>query len=59
MTELEAIALLTGATAKLVAAGGVSGAEGSVWLSVSGEPDQEERAAVLLQSVASEPAFKL
>ncbi len=50
---------MTGATAKLVAAGGVSGAEGSVWLSVSGEPDQEERAAVLLQSVASEPAFKL
>ena len=59
VTELEAIALLTGVTAKLIAAGGVSGAEGSVWLSVSGEPDQEERAAVLLQSVASEPAFKL
>lgn len=31
-TELEAIALLTGAEAHLVAAGGVGGAEGSVWL---------------------------
>ena len=59
VTELDAIALLTGARAKLVAAGGVSGAEGSVWLCVSGEPDQEERAAALLQSVVSEPAFKL
>src|SRR5690606_13392314 len=54
VTELEAIALLTGARAKLVAAGGVSGAEGSVWLCVSGGPDQEERAAKLLQTVISE-----
>jgi len=59
VTELDAIALLTGAKAKLIAAGGVSGAEGSVWLCVSGEPDQEDRAAALLQSVVSEPAFKL
>ncbi len=32
-TELDAIDLLTGASAQLVAAGGVCGAEGSVWLS--------------------------
>jgi len=31
-TELDAIALLTGVSAQLVAAGGVCGAEGSVWL---------------------------
>lgn len=59
VTELEAIGLLTGAKAKIIAAGGVSGAEGSVWLSVCGKPDQEERAAVLLQSLVSEPAFKI
>lgn len=58
-TELDAIALLTGATAQLVAAGGVCGAEGSVWLAISGEPAQENAAAALLKSVADEPAFSL
>ena len=59
ITELEAIALLTGAKAQLVAAGGVAGAEGSVWLAISGEPSQEKDAAALLQSLASEPAFDM
>jgi hypothetical protein len=58
-TELDAIALLTGAKAQLVAAGGVCGAEGSVWLAISGEPAQENAAAALLKSVADEPAFSL
>ena len=39
-TELDAIALLTGANAQLIAAGGVAGAEGSVWLAISGETCQ-------------------
>ena len=56
-TELDAIALLTGATAQLVAAGGVCGAEGSVWLAVSGKPTQEKAAEVLIKSVVNEPAF--
>jgi hypothetical protein len=56
-TELDAIALLTGASASLVAAGGVCGAEGSVWLAVSGKPAQEKAAAVLIKSVVNEPAF--
>lgn len=59
VTELDAIALLTGAKAQLIAAGGVAGAEGSVWLAVSGEPSQENGAMALLQSVAGEPAFEL
>lgn len=59
VTELDAIALLTGAKAQLIAAGGVSGAEGSVWLAVSGEPGQENGAMALLQSVAKEPASEL
>ncbi len=58
-TEIDAISLVTGAAAELVAAGGVGGAEGSVWLAISGEPTQENGAAALLQSVAGEPAFEL
>jgi len=58
-TELDAIALLTGAKAQLAAAGGVGGAEGSVWLAISGEAAQENGAAALIQSVAQEPAFDL
>lgn len=56
-TELDAIALLTGASAELVAAGGVCGAEGSIWLAVSGKPAQEKAAEVLIKSIVNEPAF--
>jgi hypothetical protein len=58
-TEIEAIALLTSAKAELVASGGVGGAEGSIWLIVSGKPGEEESAAALIQSVANEPAFTI
>jgi hypothetical protein len=58
-TEIEAIALLTGAHTHLIAAGGVGGAEGSIWLGISGEHSQENSAVELLQSVAGEPAFIL
>ncbi|PKN52397.1 MAG: hypothetical protein CVU55_07665 [Deltaproteobacteria bacterium HGW-Deltaproteobacteria-13] len=56
-TELDAISLLTGASASLVAAGGVCGAEGSVWLAISGKPAQEKAAEALIKSVVNEPAF--
>lgn len=58
-TELDAISLLTGATAELVAAGGVCGAEGSCLLAISGTKEQEDAAEKLMASVASEPAFEL
>lgn len=58
-TELEAIRLLTGADAELIAAGGVCGAEGCCWLAVSGTEEQEAAAEKLLSSVVSEPAFSL
>jgi hypothetical protein len=54
-TELDAIGLLTGAEAHLLAAGGVYGAEGSAWLGVSGADDQVQATAELIQSVADEP----
>lgn len=57
-TEIEAISLLTGAKAELVAGGGVSGAEGSVWLAVSGKEEQIKSAENLLNSVAREPFFE-
>jgi hypothetical protein len=56
-TEIEALHLLTGATAEMIAGGGVCGAEGSYWLAVSGTKEQEVAAERLLASVASEPAF--
>jgi hypothetical protein len=58
-TEIEAVHLLTGATAEMIAGGGVCGAEGSYWLAISGSKEQEDAAEKLLASVASEPAFNL
>ncbi|PVX26193.1 MAG: hypothetical protein CW691_02185 [Candidatus Bathyarchaeum sp.] len=56
-TEIEAIQQLTGATAELIAAGGVGGAEGSYLLVVTGTKEQEKAAENLWKSVASEPPF--
>lgn len=58
-TEIDAIKLLTGAEAELVAAGGVGGAEGSIWLAVSGSEEQIGAAERLLKAVAGEPGFEL
>ena len=56
-TELEALTALTAANVELIAAGGVCGAEGSVWIAVTGEPEQEEFAEQVIASVADEPSF--
>lgn len=58
-TEIEALKLLCGVEAVLIAAGGVNGAEGAVWLAASGTKEQEEKAEATVASVASEPAFTL
>lgn len=58
-TEIEALDLLTGATAQIVASGGVSGAEGSVWLGVDGTEEQMAKADSLLKTILSEPPFEL
>ena len=55
-TELDAIQLLTGAKAALLAAGGIHGAEGAVWLGVSGSPSAVQAAEELIHSVSREPA---
>jgi hypothetical protein len=54
-TELDAIELLTGAEACLIAGGGIYGAEGAYWLGVSGSEEQVQAAAELIRSVADEP----
>ena len=57
ITELDAIAMLTGASAELVAGGGVCGAEGCVWLGVSGTTEQMESATELIRTINKEPLF--
>ncbi len=56
-TELDALTALTGANVELIASGGVCGAEGSCWIAVSGNEEQEEFAEQIFASVADEPAF--
>lgn len=56
-TEIEAIRLLSGATATMVAGGGVCGAEGAVWLAIEGNAKEEHRARELIASLADEPPF--
>lgn len=53
-TELDAIRLLTGAEVRLIAGGGIYGAEGASWLGVSGSGEQVQAVAMLLKSVADE-----
>lgn len=57
VTELEAIQLLTGATAFQASAGGVSGAEGGVWLVFRGTRDQVKKAMELVRSIQGEPPY--
>jgi hypothetical protein len=58
-TELDAIALLTGARATVVGAGGVAGAEGSIWLAVDGSDEQLAKLEGLLRTVLGEPGFEV
>lgn len=57
VTELEAIKQLTGCNALLLAAGGVSGAEGAIWIGVQGSSEQIAAAETLLVRIAQEPPF--
>ena len=53
-TEIDAIRLLTGAEAEMLAAGGVGGAEGAVWLALQGSEEQLAKAAELIKEVSGE-----
>jgi hypothetical protein len=54
-TEIDAIRSLTGAEATLIAAGGVYGAEGSIWLGISGEAEHVDAAIRLAELLSLEP----
>lgn len=58
-TELEAIQILSGAQAELIAAGGVAGAEGAVILNVYGTPSEEEKAELVFSRVKDEAPFTI
>lgn len=59
ITEIEAVFILSGAKAFLVAGGGVCGAEGSIWLGVEGSPDEIETMKRIHDSIAGEPPFSI
>jgi hypothetical protein len=56
-TEIEALRSLAGVEAVQAGAGGVSGAEGGVWLVLQGEKDQIDRALAVVDEVHGEPPF--
>jgi hypothetical protein len=58
-TELDAITQLTGASAELIAAGGICGAEGAVYLAIYGSKEQEENVVKLFSQINTEPIFDL
>ena len=59
ITEIEAFQLLCGVSARLLAAGGVAGAEGAVWLLLQGDKDALDNALELYDSLQHEPNFGL
>ena len=59
VTEIEALKIMTGAEAELVAGGGVGGAEGSSWLAVSGSEEQLIKAEKIISAICEEPLFVL
>jgi len=59
VTEIEALAILAGVDAELVAAGGVCGAEGAVWLGIKGSEENVKEAEAIMSSLGNEPPFTL
>jgi hypothetical protein len=59
ITEIDAITILSGATAELVAGGGVCGAEGSIWLAINGGTSKETCIKEIIASLLNEPSFEL
>jgi hypothetical protein len=54
ITEIEAIALLTGVQAIPIAAGGISGAEGSILLVIKGTDRQVKQAIKIIETIRGE-----
>lgn len=59
VTEIEALQILTGVDAYLMASGGIAGAEGAVRLLLDGTTEEVEAAVELVDSIAGEPRYLL
>jgi hypothetical protein len=59
ITEIEALALLSGVKAIQIGAGGVLGAEGSVRLLVRGDAEQVRKALAIVEQAQGEPSYPL
>ena len=57
VTEIEALKILAGVDATLIAAGGVAGAEGSVRLMLEGPDEGLDFAVKLVESIVGEPRY--
>lgn len=57
VTEIEAMLILYGLKARLVAAGGVAGAEGAIWLAIDGDERITDPIGRELKAISSEPSF--
>lgn len=58
-TEIDAISLLSGVTCDLVASGGVDGAEGAIWLNLSGDREKLNHIMTIINSIVKEPPFEI
>jgi hypothetical protein len=56
-TEIEALRVLCGVEALPIAAGGVAGAEGAVWLACFGRAEQLDAVRALADELSNEPPF--
>lgn len=59
VTEIEALQILTGVDAYLIASGGIAGAEGAIRLLLDGTEEEVEAAVEFVDSVAGEPRYLL
>lgn len=57
ITEIEAIIILTGASAHQIAAGGIRGAEGAVRLHISGTSEQINNVKRIFSEIENEPPY--
>jgi hypothetical protein len=57
VTEIEALKMLADVEAMQIAAGGIGGAEGAVWLMVQGNEEQVSKAVELVEEIQGEPPF--
>jgi hypothetical protein len=59
VTEIQALAIMAGVHARLLACGGIGGNEGAVVLLLEGDSDSLDKALRIIQSVKGEPKIEV